>query len=136
MQHKRFVCIIVVLILIISCLSSCQTEEKDISCKDVAAAYEKAGYEVFHKDTSTEDYDWECYVKAQSKGSDDYIFFHFFSSEDGAKAYAETRQWNVILWLYSLVSSQPTWLTTETYGNIEYEYDNNALIKPFKELIN
>ncbi len=132
---KKSACFLIAMLILLSSLSGCRAEKKDIAREDVAAAYEKAGYEVFHKDTTTEDYDWECYVKAQLKGSDEYIFFYFFDSEDAAEAYADTQQWNVVLWLYSLVSAQPTWLTTKTYGNIEYEYDNSELIKPFNELI-
>ena len=135
MHQRRITCMIMAFVLAISFLSGCRAEEKDISCADVVAAYEKAGYQVFHKDTATEDYDWECYVKAQPKDSDDYIFFYFFDSEDAAEEYANTRQWNAVLWLYSLVSFQPTWLTTKTYGNIEYEYDNSDLVKPFNDLI-
>ena len=135
MQFKRIGCAAMIFVLIFFCLSGCRTEAKEITCTDVMAAYEKAGYEVFHHESNAEEDEWNCYVKAQVKDGENYIFFHFFDGEDKAEAYAEKREWNVLLWFYSLISSQPTWLNTKTYGNIEYEYDQNALVKPFHELI-
>ena len=136
MKITKRICIVLALIMFLSCLTGCQANEvTQLTCDQIIAAYEKAGYEIFHKDTAAEEYAWACYVKAEDKESGEYIFFHFFDSEDAAKAYADTQQWNVVLWLYSLISSQPTWITVKTYGNIEYEYSNSALIGPFQELL-
>lgn len=120
---------------ILLCCTGCKAEIKNISCDDVIAAYESAGYEIFHKDTGAEDYEWECYIQATHPDSGSYIMFYIFDSPDAAESYADTRQWNVVLWLYSLASGHPTWLTTETYGNIEIEYDDGELYKPFQTLL-
>ena len=136
MEITKRICAVLALFVSLFCLTGCQANEvTQLTCDQIIAAYEKAGYEIFHKDTAAEEYAWACYVKAEDKESGEYIFFHFFDSEDAAKAYADTQQWNVVLWLYSLISSQPTWITVKTYGNIEYEYGNSALIGPFQELL-
>ena len=135
MQFKSVVCTAMIFVLIFFCLSGCRAEVKKISCDDIIEAYEKAGYQVFHHDSTEEENKWNCYVTAQVKDGEDYIFFHFFDSESEAEDYADAQEWNVILWFYSLVSSQSTWINTKTYGNIEYEYEQNALLKPFRELI-
>ena len=61
---------------------SCDTVEKtdkEITCADVLAAYEQAGYEVFHKETASEEGGY-CYVKATDSETEEYIFFHFFEN--------------------------------------------------------
>ena len=130
---KRLLALFLCSIVLLSCTACSGREIKDISCRDVIDAYHAAGYEVFHKETATEE--WACYVRVNDKNSDDYIFFHFFDSAQSAEEYAESRQWNVLLWFFSLIYSDSHWLTTKTYGNIEYEYRDKDLIKPFEELI-
>lgn len=120
-------------VILLSC-SGCQSEKKEISCREVVAAYETAGYEIFHKE-SDEELDCVCYVRATAPKSGEYIFFHFFDSAEAAESYADERKWNLILWLYSLACREPTWLTTQTYNNIEIEYDNGDLYKPFQTLL-
>ncbi len=133
-MFRRSVCGLLSLVVLCS-LAGCQPAEKDISCQDVVAAYEAAGYTVWHNETTAEDCAWTCSVTVNGKDSDDYIYFHFFESSEAAQAYADTQQWNVVLWLYTLALFQPTWLTTKTYGNIEYEYCDSGLIRPFNELL-
>ena len=130
---KRIFAILLCITLLL-CGTGCNAQVRDITCADVIAAYEKAGYGVFHKEESYED-NGVCYVRVDDPKSDDYIYFEFFEDAESAQAYAKQRQWNVVLWLFSLIYSDPTWLVTKTYGNIEYEYDNDDLVKPFEQLI-
>lgn len=132
---KRSAGVLLAVILMVILLCGCQrTTAVQVSCADVIAAYESAGYEVFHKDTAMEE-DYVCYVKAEDEKTGDSIYFHFFDAAEEAEAYAEDRKWNVFVWFYTVALSEPTWLKTKTYGNIEYEYDNKALTQPFIELI-
>ena len=123
------------LLISIFTLTSCDNNKKEITCEDVVKVYEEAGYTVFHKDTNTDDYKYECYVQCTASNSEDYIMFHFFETTEEAKSYADEREWNVILFIYSCAMFQPTWLTTKTYNNIEFEYHENYLYKPFKTLL-
>lgn len=137
MTSKKLICAVLTLILSLSFFAGCQPAiVRDISCDDVIAAYKAAGYEVFHRDTGSDSEEYVCYVKAESVTSGEYIFFHFFDTQEAARNYAKTQQWNILLWLYSVACFQPYWLNTETYGNIEYEYADSALIEPFHNLIN
>ncbi len=131
---------IVLFILAFLCLffAGCNTTrktDKTITCEDVIAVYKQAGYEVFHKDTATQDGEEVCYVKASDTATQDYIFFYFFETHEEAVAYSKDRQYNVLIWLFSVIYGDPSWLTTKVYNNIEIEYDNAALYKPFKELL-
>lgn len=107
---------------------------KKISCDEIADAYEAAGYEVFHNhQAGFESYD--CYVRATDTQSGDYIYILNFDSAQAAKEYAESRKFNVLLWLFTVIYGDPSWLHTTTYDHYEIEYDNASLYDPFAKLI-
>jgi len=121
-------------LLLLFCLTGCAPEQsRQISCDDVITAYESAGYEVFH--TAPEGEDYVCCIKAEDPASGQYILFHFFESAQAAEDHADAHRWNGILWLYALVNGEPFWLTTRSYGSIEYEYADSDLARPFQALI-
>ena len=132
---RRTASILLAVSLMTSFLCGCQkTAPAQVSCADVIDAYESAGYDVFHKETSGTDDVYTCYMTVHNAQTDDDIYFYFFSTAEEAEVYAKERRWNVVLWFYSLVLTEPTWLTTKTYGNIEYEYDNKEMAQPFLAL--
>ena len=132
---KRMLVLCLCALVLLGCTACSQSGPREISCQDVIDAYEKAGYAIFHKEEGNGETGEVCYVKVSDSDSDEYIFFHFFDSEESAKEYADQRQWNVLLWLFSAIYSDPHWLTTKTYGNIEYEYRSGTdLIDPFHDL--
>lgn len=129
---RRFtVCLLVFCLAIAFC--SCANTEKSVSCEDVIAAYEDAGYEVWHGEEAGADSAY--YVKAIDPETEEYIYFLFFETADEAKEYADARQYNVLLWMFSVIYGHPSWLTTKTYQNIEIEYDHSYLYEPFRKLI-
>lgn len=131
---KRFVCICLLVAMLLPVFSGCSKQDKEISCADVIAAYEQAGYEVWHKEYPEKEYGYICCIEIEGEG-DSHISFCFFEARAEAESYAKERKWNVVLWLYSAAMFHPTWLTTETYGNIEIEYDDQDLYKPFTTLV-
>ena len=133
---KKFiaVCLTFLLFLFSACNSVVKTE-RNISCEDVINVYQNAGFEVFHKPTTAEKLEWECYVKVTDPVTQDYIFFYFFETHEQAVSYSDHRQYNLLIWLFSIIFGDSRWLTTEVYNNIEIEYDNYDLYKPFKDLV-
>ncbi len=105
------------------------------TCADVIAAYETAGYLVFHQEDVSEP--MKCYVKVWLDGNEytDYAEFRFFATAEEAEAYDEERNFNILIYLFTVIFGDPSWLYTETCGNIAYEYDNRDTIKPFQDLI-
>ena len=136
---KKFILLIIAIFIVIT-LSSCDNDnivsEKEITCEDIIKVYEKAGYEIFHKETTDQDYDWNCYVKCTAPDSDDYIFFYIFDTNEEACNYADGRDWNVLLYFFSELFGDSSWLKTKSYNNIAIEYDQNELYVPFESLIN
>ena len=131
---KKWICLLLLAATVLTAFSGCSKQEKEVSCAEVIAAYEGAGYTVFHRDYPEKEYGYACCIEIEGEDGG-HISFYFFETDREAEAYAEERQWNVVLWLYSAAMFQPTWLTTKTYGNIEIEYDDKALYKPFQQLI-
>ncbi len=130
---KKWVCFALILVCILS-MGGCAKEPKAVTCEEVVAAYEAAGYTPFHKHPA-EGYDYDCYITVEDEERDEQIFFHFFSTVEAAESYAETRQYNVLLWLFSAIYGKPSWLNTEAYQNIEIEYIGSAIYKSFDKLI-
>ena len=135
---KKFILLIIAIFLVIT-LSSCDNDnivsEKEITCEDIIKVYEKAGYEIFHKETTDQDYDWNCYVKCTAPDSDDYIFFYIFDTNEEASNYADGRDWNILLYFFSELFGDSSWLKTKSYNNIAIEYDQKELYKPFESLL-
>jgi hypothetical protein len=114
-----------------------RTSNVEITCEELIAAYEEAGYGVFHNETDEgEDVEYNCYVRINDPNSDDYAYFHFFDSHEEALAYFEEAPYATIgVGLFSLIWGQPTWLRNKTYNQITIEYDNAELYKPFQKLL-
>ncbi len=130
---KKLTAAVVCLCLLLSMTGCGSGQKKTITCAEVIAAYEEAGYQVSHWDYPEKEYGYLCEVDIEEEDGDS-IRFHFFETAEEAEAYAQERQWNALLWLFSVIYSDPTWLETETYQNIEIEYDDDDLYKPFKKL--
>ena len=136
---KKIISIILLLSFVLSLTACCNsTEPKEISCEEIIAAYEDAGYYVTHGEHKDEAEGSQlCYIKASlTEDSDsDYIYFITCFTEEQAEEVAKTDKYNLAVWLYAAVSGESRWLKTGTYGKIEYSYYNSKLIKPFNELI-
>ena len=130
---------IILLILFPFFLTSCgKSETKEISCKEIIAAYEQAGYYVTHGSHNNEtDAPQLCYIRADisDEHDSDYIYFITCFTEEQAKDAAETDKYNLFIWLYGTLCGESRWLKTGTYGKIEYSYYNSELIEPFNKLI-
>ena len=139
MTMKKIISIILLLSFALS-FTACgnSTEPKEISCEEIIAAYEDAGYFVAHGEHKDEAESSQlCYIKASlTEDSDsDYIYFITCFTDEQAKEAAETDKYNLAVWLFATVSGESRWLKTGTYGKIEYSYYNSELIKPFNDLI-
>ena len=132
---KKLVAMILLAAMVLSLFAGCRKEDpRPVSCGEVIAAYVAAGYEVWHRDYPEKEYGYVCMVRIEEEDGDS-IEFHFHETNEEAQAEAEERQWNGLLWMFSAIYGDPTWLKTECYRNIEIEYDDDDLYEPFKELV-
>ena len=128
--------LLLAMLMTLTSLTSCGNN-KEITCQDVINVYEEAGYGVFHSElTDQENGGYNCYVKCTAPNSDDTIYFHFFETKEEAKEYSSEGEWNILLYLYSIIAAdEPIWVTTKTYNNIAIDYTDYYTYKPFKKLI-
>ncbi len=129
-MKKRIICMILC-IGILRALSACSSVQRAVTCDEVAAAYTEAGCRVFHNH-DPELGNKTCYIEA-TNDDEDQIFFYFFETAEDAKA--EHREYHVLIWLFSVIYGDPTWVHTETYQNIEIEYTHKDLYQVFENLI-
>ena len=128
--------LLLAMLMTLTSLTSCGNN-KEITCQDVINVYEDAGYGVFHSElTDQENGGYNCYVVCTAPNSDDTIYFHFFETKEEAEEYSSKGEWNILLYLYSIIAAdEPIWVTTKTYNNIAIDYTDYYTYKPFKTLI-
>lgn len=111
---------------------------REITCEDIATAYEEAGYTVIHG-THTEDEDAPrfCYIKAHRPGEEDgdYVYFTTYLTEQKAKEAAKKEKYNLGAWFIATILGESRWLRGGVYGRIVYSYYDKELIAPFEALI-
>ncbi len=132
---KKIISLLLVFSLLI-CLTACKKEEATPpTCEELIAAYEQAGYHVSHheneyKDESTDEI---CYVKVWLEDVYECVYFYFYETAETAESLE--LNYNIFVYMFSIIYGDPTWVWTDTYGNIGYEYEDGNMLKPFKELI-
>ena len=117
-------------------LVNCQEETpKEITCYQIVAAYEEAGYWVWHS-SHDEGQDEYCRIQAKKEKEDDeYIYFRFFLAEEGAKKAKEQDEYHIVKWLLFAMFGEYRWCQSKRYGKIQYSYYDKSLVKPFNCLI-
>ncbi len=127
---KIIICCLIISLL----LCGCSPVFREVTCEEIVAAYEEAGYEVSHHHPADLG-EILCYIAVENENGDD-IYFDRYATAVEAQSVAETRQYNVLIWLFSVIYGDPTWVHTTTYGCYEIEYTSEELYEPFEELIN
>ena len=137
---KKIISVILLLSFALS-LMACDnsTEPKEISCEEIIAVYEGAGYTVlYHGHEADENYHelgmYCCFEIRDPDNEDNYMYVHRYFTEEDAKAAADERQFNPILWLFFGIFGEWRWLHVGCYGDIEYETFDEEMIKPLDDL--
>ena len=103
---KKILSIILLLSFALS-LAACgnSTEPKEISCEEIIAAYEDAGYTVLYhdheNDTVYNDLGQYCAFEIRDPDNEDnYMYVHRYFNEEDAKAANEEAEFHPVLWLF------------------------------------
>ena len=136
---KKIIAIILLLSLALS-LSACNKEAREISCEELIQAYKDAGYNVLYHghegDEIYNDLGQYCAFEIRDPNNEDnYMYVHRYFTVEEAKAAAEERQFNPVLWLFFGIFGEWRWLHVGCYGDIEYETFDRKMIKPLKALM-
>ena len=141
MTMKKIISIILLLSFALSLAACGKSEPKEITCEEIIAAYEEAGYSVlYHGHEDDEVYNEDgiyCSFEIRDPDNDDnYMYVNRYFTAEEAKAASDERQFNPILWIFFGIFGEWRWLHVGCYGNVEYETFDSKMIKPLKELIN
>ena len=137
---KKVVAFCLAAITVVLCLSGCGNSEfREISCDDIIAAYEEAGYTVsyhLHRDTDAET-DVICNIQIVDPDNPErnYLYIDRYADEATAQTAAEEGKYNIALWLIASLYGELRWLKSEQYGEIHYHSFSREMINLFEELL-
>ena len=136
---KKIIAILLLLFLALSLTACGNSEPKEITCEEIIAAYDDAGYNVFHNHDAPVYYDLNqyCYIKISDPDDpeNNYLYVTRYFTEEDAKAAAEDLEFNPVLWGFFCIFGEWRWLHTGYYGDLTYETFDKKMIKPLKELM-
>lgn len=136
---KKIISILLLLSLAFSLTACGKSEPKEITCEEIIAAYDDAGYNVFHNHDDPVYYDLNqyCYIKISDPDDpeNNYLYVTRYFTEEDAKAAAEDLEFNPVLWGFFCIFGEWRWLHTGYYGDLTYETFDKKMIKPLKELM-
>ena len=136
---KKIIAILLLLFLALSLTACGNSEPKEITCEEIIAAYDDAGYNVFHNHDDPVYYDLNqyCYIKISDPDDpeNNYLYVTRYFTEEDAKAAAEDLEFNPVLWGFFCIFGEWRWLHTGYYGDLTYETFDKKMIKPLKELM-
>ena len=143
MIMKKIISVMLLLSFALS-LTSCDkredTEATKVSCEEIIAAYEDAGYSVLYHghedDTVYNDIGQYCAFEiCDPDDEDNYMYVHRYFSEEDARAASEEEKFHPVLWLFFGIFGEWRWLHTGCYGDLTYSTFDRKMIKPLKALM-
>ena len=135
---KKILSIILLLSFALS-LTACgnSTEPKEISCEEIIAAYEDAGYFISYHSHSEDSEEYYCYIiiYENEDSTSDLVEITLYNTAEGAKEAAENKRYNIAIWIVAAMYGEFRWLRTGCYRDMVYSTFNYKMLKPIKELI-
>ena len=139
MTMKKIISIILLLSFALSFTACGNSEPKEITCEEIIAAYEAAGYSVLyhgHEDDEVyNDLGIYCSFEIRDPNNvDNYVYIDRYFTEEHAKTANKEQQFNPILWMFFGIFGEWRWLHVGSYGDIEYETFDYKMLQPLKDL--
>ena len=120
-------------------LAACSSfQSKEVSCEDIIAAYEEAGYSTFHNHDDPFYYDLKqsCYIKVTDPADPEknYLYITRYFTEEDAKMAAKELEFHPVLWLFFGIFGEWRWLHTGRCGDLTYETFELKMLWPLLKL--
>ena len=136
---KKIIAVFLITAIVLPLTACARSKPKEISCEEIIAAYEKAGYTVLYhgheNDESYNDLGQYCAFEIRDPDNEDnYMYVHRYFNEEDAKAASKESRWNVVLWLFSGIFGEWRWLQTGCYGDLTYETFDPKIVLPLQNL--
>ena len=135
---KKIISILLVFTFVFSFVG-CRKEDKHLACEEIVAAYEEAGYSVFHNHDDPFYYDLQqyCYIKVSDPDApeDNYMYIDRYFTEEDANAVYEEYKYNAGLWLFFGIFGEWRWMKRGVYDDFTYETFDWEILIPLKKLM-
>ncbi len=132
MKLKRFTVLLLAFAAALTLVSCGKKNDRIYTCDEIIKAYEAAGYTVWHDEADCGK-DGVCYFGV-GHGKGNEFYFHVFESAETAETYAKEHDYNAMIWLFSVIYGDPTWVNVEALGNVVIEYEEKEDFKVFQTL--
>ena len=137
---RKFIALLLLLSLVFGITACANEKPREISCEEIIAAYEEAGYSVLYHghegDTAYNDLGIYCSFEVREKGgnADNYVYIdRYFTAEQAEAAYKE-QMYHPLLWVLFAAFGETRWLHTGCYGDIVYSSFEYGMLKPLLDL--
>ena len=138
---KRVISIFLLLSFAFS-LAACTAPEsaKDVSCEDIIAAYEEAGYTLghhLHEDPVYLEGGICCSLMFKDPENPDknYIYIERYRTERDAQKATTENKYNPILWFVSALHGERRWLRSEQFGKLHCTTFEKKMLKPLQSIV-
>ena len=135
-----FLSLLLLLPLLLSMTSCGGKSATDLSCEEIIAAYEEAGYGVWHNHDDPYYYDLNeaCYIKISDPDApeENYVYITRYFTEEDAEAAYEEGKFNVGLWLFfGYVGGEWRWMHVRRYGDVVVQTFEWDMLEPLRDLM-
>jgi hypothetical protein len=110
---------------------------KVITCDEIIQAYEKSGYYIScHEHSEALDAP-HCYIiiYETEEMSSDLVEINLYNTEEEAKEATKEKKYNIAMWFIAVIYGEGRWLTSGSYGSVEYSSYNAKMLQPLKDLM-
>ena len=136
---QKPISILLLLSLAVS-FSACTRIQKEVSCEDMIAAYENAGYTLghhLHEDPVYLEDGICCSLMFQDPENPDnnYIYIERHTTANGAYQATKESEYNLVLWFVSLVHGEGRWLRSKQFGTLHCTTFERKMLKPLQSIV-
>ena len=136
---KRIVAVICLCALVLSLASCNQNETREITCEEIVAAYENAGYTVTHQNHRDSDAEGDVWcsmlIEDPENPRQNYLYIDRYSTAEAAASAAKARMHNPVIWFVFGIHGEWRWLKSKHYGDMHYHTFERDMMKPLHSII-
>ena len=142
---KRVISVLLLLAMGLSLLlslSSCTAPKTadSISCEEIIAAYEAAGYTLghhLHEDPVYLEDGIVCGLMFEDpkNPNKNYIYLNRYNTNNEAYNATREERYNVVIWLFAALHGEARWLKSEQLGTLHCTTFDRKMLKPLQSII-
>ena len=137
---KRVISVLLLLSLTFSFFACTPHRRDEVSCENIMAAYEEAGYLLghhLHEDPVYLEEGICCSLMFEDPDDPEknYIYIERHTTTNGAYLATEEDEYNPILWFVSVLHGEGRWLRSKQFGKLHCTTFEKKMLKPLQSII-